>query len=87
MKEWLGGSYLVMNGNPRVPGDIPLVSIRYKYNSRKTLVFMLLRYMEVLNQLLSIYLATLKIFPNISVRPVFRRCLIVNIQSQYDTSV
>ena len=30
IKEWPGGSYLVMKINPRVPGDIPLMNIGYK---------------------------------------------------------
>ena len=35
MKDWLGGSYLCIKITPRVPGDIPLLSIGYKCNSRK----------------------------------------------------
>ena len=35
----MGGSYLVMNSNPRVPGGIPLMDIGYKYNYRKFLGF------------------------------------------------
>ena len=39
MKDWPGGSYLVMKITPRVPGSIPLLAIGYKYNSRKVLGF------------------------------------------------
>ena len=34
MEDWPGGSYLVLNSNTIVPGDIPLMAIVYKYNSR-----------------------------------------------------
>ena len=37
IKEFPGGSHIVMEINPRVPGDIPLVSIRYKYRYEKVL--------------------------------------------------
>ena len=39
MKDWLGGSYLVLKSNPRFPGETPLLAIGYKYNYRKILVF------------------------------------------------
>ena len=39
MKDWPGGSYLVININPRVPGGRPLLYIGYRYNSRKVLGF------------------------------------------------
>ena len=39
MKYWPGGSYLVLEINPRVLGDIPLMAIGYKYNSRKIIGF------------------------------------------------
>ena len=39
MKYWSGGSYFVMNSNPRVPSGIPLLDIGYNYNSRKVLGF------------------------------------------------
>ena len=35
----MGGSYVVMKSNPRVIGDRPLISIGYKYNCMKVLVF------------------------------------------------
>ena len=35
MKDYPGGSYLVMKSNPRVPENRPLVSIVYKYNYGK----------------------------------------------------
>ena len=39
MKDWLGGSYLVLKSTPRFPSEIPLLAIEYKYNSRKVLGF------------------------------------------------
>ena len=38
-KDWPGGSYLVLRSKPMVPGDRPLISIRYKYNARNVLSF------------------------------------------------
>ena len=38
IKEWAGGYYLVMKSTPIVPGDIPFVSIIYKYNDCTVLV-------------------------------------------------
>ena len=32
MKEWPEGSHIFMKNNPRVPGDIPIMDIGYKYN-------------------------------------------------------
>ena len=37
LKKWTGGSYLVLQSTPRVPGDIPLMHIGYKYSSRKVI--------------------------------------------------
>ena len=39
MKDWLGGSYIVLEITPRVPGGRPLMYIGYMYNSRKVLGF------------------------------------------------
>ena len=39
MKDFPGGSYIVMNSTPRFPGGRPLLAIGYKYNSRKVLGF------------------------------------------------
>ena len=38
-KYWPGVSYLVLRSNRMVPGDRPLISIRYKYNAQKVLYF------------------------------------------------
>ena len=35
MKYWLGGYYLVLKCTLRFPVEIPLLDIRYEYNSRK----------------------------------------------------
>ena len=39
MKDWPGGSYLVMKIIPWVPGEITLLAIGYKYNYRKVIGF------------------------------------------------
>ena len=39
IKDWPGGSYLILKSTPRFPGESSLLSIGYKYNSRKVLVF------------------------------------------------
>ena len=39
MKDWPGGSYLVMKSTPRVPGEGPLLVIGYNYNYIKVLGF------------------------------------------------
>ena len=39
MKDWQGGYYILMKITPRVPGDIPPMEIRYRYNSIKVLGF------------------------------------------------
>ena len=39
MKDCPGGSYLVINSTPRVPGVKPLTFIGYKYSYRKVLRF------------------------------------------------
>ena len=38
-KDWMGGSYLVLNTHSMVPGDRILIAIGYKYNTRKVLSF------------------------------------------------
>ena len=39
IKDWPGGSYLVMKSTPRFPCGRPLLAIGYKYNYRKVLLF------------------------------------------------
>ena len=39
MKEWTGGSRIVMKGTPRVPSYRPLMVVGYKCRSQKVLVF------------------------------------------------
>ena len=39
MKDWPGGSYLVMKSTPRVPCGRPILEIEYKYNYRRFLGF------------------------------------------------
>ena len=40
-KDWPGCYYLVLSINPMVPGDRPLIPIRYKYNVQKVIYFIL----------------------------------------------
>ena len=39
MKDFPKGYHIVMKITPRVPGDIPLMAIRYKYRSQKVIGF------------------------------------------------
>ena len=39
MKDWPGGSYLVLNSTSIFPSERPLLAIGYKYSSSKVLVF------------------------------------------------
>ena len=38
-KDWPGGSYLVLKRSYTVPGNIPLISIGYKYTAQKVHCF------------------------------------------------
>ena len=39
MKDWPGGLYIFMKITPIFPGELPILDIGYKYNSRKILGF------------------------------------------------
>ena len=39
MKEWLGGSHIVMKSTPKITSDRALMAIRYKCRSQKVLGF------------------------------------------------
>ena len=72
MKYWPGGSYLVMKITTIFPGEIPLLAIGYKYNSRKVLGFIATEgagSTEPGDPYLSHFP---EIFSNVSVRPVVR---------------
>ena len=72
MKDWPGALYLVLKSNPRVPGDIPLMSIGYKYNSRKVLVFIATEGAGI-TEPVDPYLSRFHdIYSNVSVHPVVR---------------
>ena len=69
MKDWPGGSYLVLNITPIFPGERPLLAIGYNYNSRKVLGFIATegaRSTEPGDPYLSRFL---DIYSNVSVRP------------------
>ena len=71
MKYWTGGSYLVMKSNPRFPGGRPLLSIGYKYISRKFLGFIATE-RSGSTEPGDPYLSRLPdIYYNVSVRPIF----------------
>ena len=77
MKDWPGGSYLVLNITPRFPGERPLLAIGYKSNSSKVLGF-------ISNEGAGStepgypYLSRFPdIYSNVSVRPVVHPCLLV----------
>ena len=72
IKDWPGGSYLVLKSTPRFPGESPLLAIGYKYNSRKVLGFIATEgagSTEPGDPYLSRFP---DIYSNVSVRPVVR---------------
>ena len=72
MKDWPGGSYLVLKSNQRFPGERSLLDIGYKYNSRKVLGFIVTEgagSTEPGDPCLSRFP---DIYSNVSVRPVVR---------------
>ena len=72
MKDWMGGSYLVMKSTPRFPCVGPLLAIGYKYNSRKVLGFIATEGGGI-TEAGDPYLSRFPdIFSNISVYPVVR---------------
>ena len=78
MKDWLGGSYLVLKITPRVPVDRPIMAIGYKYSSRKVLGFIANRgagSTEPGDPYLSCFPG---IYPNVSVLPVVHPHLLVS---------
>ena len=38
-KDWSGGYYVVLSSKPMVPGGRPRIAIRYEYNTRKVLYY------------------------------------------------
>ena len=76
MKYWLGGSYLVLKSNQIFTGEIPLLAIGYKYNSRKVLGFIATEG-SVSTEPGDPYLSRFPdIYSNVSVSPVVRPHLI-----------
>ena len=76
MKDWPGGSYLVLKSTPRFSGENPLLVIGYKYNSRKVLGFIATEGAGS-NEPGDPYLSRFPdIYSNLSVRPVFHPRLI-----------
>ena len=72
MKYWLGGSYFVLKSTPRVPGDIPLMYIGYKYNYKNVLGFIATQGSGS-NETGDPYLSSSSdIYSNVSVLPIVR---------------
>ena len=70
MKDWTVGSYLVLKSTTRFPGEIPLLAIGYKYNSRKVLGFIATEGAGI-TEPVDPYLSRLPdIYSHVSVRPV-----------------
>ena len=72
MKDWPGGSYLVLKSTPIFFGERTLLAIGYKYNSRKVLGFVATEgaiSTEPGDPCLSRFP---DIYSNVSVRPVVR---------------
>ena len=94
MKDWPGGSYLVMEITPRVPVGRPILNIGYKYNSRKVLGFISAEGAGS-TEPDDPYLSHFPVhFSNVSVHPIVRPRLLCRyfnacnaIQSQQDASV
>ena len=77
MKYWLGGSYLVMKSNPRVPGGRQIMAIEQKYNYRKVIGFIATEGSGS-TELGDPYLSNFpEMYSNVYVRPVIRPHLIV----------
>ena len=57
---WPVGFHIVMNSARIVPGERPIMAIGHTSNYWKVLIFLLLRGAKVLNQVIHIYLASLK---------------------------
>ena len=62
IKDWTGGSYLVLRRNPMVPGGTSIIAIGYKYNARKFYILLLHKTQGAQRQALSIYISTLTSF-------------------------
>ena len=60
-----------MISTPRFSGGGTLMVIGYNYNSRNIPGLLLLRGLEVLNQLVPIYLVSLKFIPMLLLTPLF----------------
>ena len=62
MKDWTGGSYLLIESDPRVQGYRPIVAIGDKYNSWEILGFIATRGLVVLFQVTPFYFVALIFF-------------------------
>ena len=77
MKDWPGGSYLVMRSTPRVSGGRPLMEIGYKYNYRKVIYFISTKG-DGINEPGDPYLSHFSdIYYNVSICPVVHPHLLV----------
>ena len=69
-KNWPGGSYLVLSIKPMVPGDMPLISISFKYNARKVLPFIVTYNYGSTKTGIPYLTKYTDIFTNVAIRPV-----------------
>ena len=77
MKDWPGGSYLVLKSTPRFPVESPLLAIGYEYSSRKVLGFIATEGAGSTEPGYPYLSRFPDIYSNVSVRPVVRTHLLV----------
>ena len=70
MKDWPGGSFIVLKSNTKFPGERPLLAIGYKYNSRKVLGFIAIEGAGSTEPGDPYLYCSPDIYSNVSVRPV-----------------
>ena len=70
IKDWPGGSYLMLRSKTVVPWGRPLIAIRYRYNAQKVLCFIVTDNTGNTQAVLTYLSKCLGQFPNASVRPV-----------------
>ena len=85
MKRWPGGSHIVLQSTPRVPGDISLMEIGDTYNSWKVLLFLDTEKTEVLIQVIPINIISLKLISMFLFAIFFSPCMLVRYFNGYNS--
>ena len=80
-KDWPVGSYLMLKSNHMVPGDRPLITIGYKYSTRKVPYFIVTDNAGSTKTGIPYLSKYPDQFTNVSIRPVAR---ILVISKKYD---